>query len=58
MSLVSEVDRIVVLMEEIQIAKSKLEAHDTGYIYTAISYLEERVNQIKIKLEQKEAGME
>lgn len=58
MSLVSEVDRIVVLMEEIQIAKSKLEAHDTGYIYTAIGYLEERVNQIKIKLEQKEAGME
>ena len=42
-----DVDRIVVLMEEIAIAQSKLQPHDTGHIHTAISYLHSRVDEIK-----------
>ena len=45
--LVKEVDRLVFLMEEIAILKTKIEPHDTGYIYTTISTLESRVEEVK-----------
>ena len=45
--LVKEVDRLVFLMEEIAILKTKIEPHDTGHIYTTISTLESRVEEVK-----------
>ena len=43
-----DVDRIVVLMEEIAIAQSKLQPQDTGHIHTAISYLHSRVDKYRL----------
>jgi hypothetical protein len=46
----SEVDRLVILMEEIAFAKSQLQPQDTGHIHTAIGWMERRVEEIKEKL--------
>mgnify|MGYP001171838966 CR=1 FL=1 len=48
--LVKEVDRLVMLMEEIAILKSRLQPEDTGYIHTTISTLESRVEEIRNSL--------
>jgi hypothetical protein len=48
--LVSELDRMVILMEEIAILKSRIQPEDTGHLYTTISTLESRVLEIKEKL--------
>ena len=50
--LVKEVDRLVFLMEEIAILKTKIEPHDTGHIYTTISTLESRVEEVKKTIEE------
>lgn len=52
MSLVSESDRLVVLLEEIAHAESQLQPHDTGHIHTAISWMKERVSIIKEKMDE------
>ena len=36
-----------VLEEEIEYAKSQIQEHDTGHIYTAISWMESRLDQLK-----------
>ncbi len=43
--------RLVLLMDEIAIAKSKLQPHDTGHIHTSISYLESRVEEVQQDIE-------
>ena len=48
--LVKEIDRLVMLMEEIAIVKSRLQPHDTGHIHTTISTLESRVEEIRNNL--------
>jgi len=48
--LVSELDRMVILMEEIAILKSRIQPEDTGHLHTTISTLENRVLEIKEKL--------
>ena len=48
--LIKEVDRLVMLMEEIAILKSRLQPHDTGHIHTTISTLESRVEEIRNNL--------
>ena len=35
------------LEQEIKYAKSQLQEHDTGHIYTAISWMESRLNHLK-----------
>ena len=50
MTLVKEIDRLVILMEEIAILKSRLQPHDTGHIHTTINTLESRVEQIRNNL--------
>ena len=50
MALIKEIDRLVMLMEEIAILKSRLQPHDTGHIHTTISTLESRVEEIRNKL--------
>ena len=49
--LVSELDRMVILMEEISIIKSRIQPEDTGYLHTTISTLESRVLEIKENLQ-------
>jgi uncharacterized protein YhjY with autotransporter beta-barrel domain len=36
-----------VLEEEIKYAKSQIQDHDTGHIYTAINWMESRLNQLR-----------
>tara|TARA_B100000886_G_C20032690_1_gene330536 strand:+ start:331 stop:504 length:174 start_codon:yes stop_codon:yes gene_type:complete len=48
--LIKEVDRLVMLMEEIAILKSRLQPEDTGHIHTTISTLESRVEEIRNNL--------
>tara|TARA_B100001287_G_scaffold268188_1_gene264179 strand:- start:448 stop:630 length:183 start_codon:yes stop_codon:yes gene_type:complete len=43
--------RLVLLMDEISIAKSKLEPQDTGHIHTSISYLESRVEEVQAEID-------
>ena len=50
MTLVKEIDRLVMLMEEIAILKSRLQPHDTGHIHTTINTLESRVEEIRNNL--------
>ena len=40
---------IRILKEEIEYAKSCLQPHDTGHIHTAISWMKERVSELKKK---------
>ena len=48
--LIKEVDRLVMLMEEIAILKSRLQPQDTGHIHTTINTLESRVEEISNSL--------
>ena len=48
--LIKEVDRLVMLIEEIAILKSRLQPQDTGHIHTTISTLESRVEEIRNNL--------
>ena len=41
--------RIAVLMDEIEVLKSRIEPHDTGHLYTTISTLEHRVSELESK---------
>jgi hypothetical protein len=51
MEKVNKTDRLVMLMDEIAIAKSKLQPEDTGHIHTSISYLESRVGELKNEID-------
>jgi|TARA_R110001592_G_scaffold335562_1_gene620413 hypothetical protein len=46
----SEADRLIFLMEEISILKTKIRPEDTGHIYTTISTLESRVEEVRGEL--------
>ena len=48
---VTKTERLVLLMDEISIAKSKLMPEDTGHIHTSISYLESRVEEVKKEID-------
>jgi len=39
--------RIAVLMDEIEVLKSRIEPHDTGHLYTTISTLEHRIKELE-----------
>ena len=44
------VDKIMVLMEEIAVLKSRFEDHDTGHLRTAVSVLENRVRELRDRI--------
>ena len=44
--LVSETDRLIILMEEIAYAESQLQPEDTGHIHTSIAWMKSRVDTI------------
>jgi hypothetical protein len=41
------VDKIIVLVEEISLLKSRYTDHDTGHLRTAVSVLENRVQELR-----------
>ena len=41
------VDKIIVLVEEIAVLKSRYTEHDTGNLRTAVSVLENRVQELR-----------
>ena len=50
MSRSKELNHLVHLKDEINYLKSLLKPHDTGHIHTTIGVLEERVEEITVKL--------
>ena len=50
-ALVNDVDRLVILLEEIAYAESQLQPHAPGHIPTAISWMQKRVISIKERLD-------
>ena len=42
---INQTERLVLLMDEIAIAKGRLQPEDTGHIHTSINYLESRVEE-------------
>ena len=50
---ISLTERMKLLMDEIAIAKSKLQPHDAGHIHTSISYLESRVEEVQKEIEER-----
>ena len=43
----SDVDRIIFLMEEIAIIESRFQPEDTGHLRTAVNVLKERVEELR-----------
>ena len=41
------VDKIIVLMDEIAVLRSRFKEHDTGNIRTAVSVLENRIQELR-----------
>ena len=46
----NDIERLVFLVEEVGILKTKIREYDTGHIHTAITVLEHRVKEVKEKL--------
>jgi len=44
---INQTERLVLLMDEIAIAKGRLQPEDTGHIHTSINYLESRVEEVR-----------
>ena len=44
------VDKIIMLMEEIAVFKSRFEEHDTGNLRTTVNVLENRVKELKDRI--------
>tara|TARA_B100002019_G_scaffold293429_1_gene320976 strand:+ start:15144 stop:15338 length:195 start_codon:yes stop_codon:yes gene_type:complete len=51
-SLINDLVRISVLEEEIEYYKTLLQPHDTGHIHTSISFLSQRLSNLKGELNQ------
>tara|TARA_Y100000389_G_C17262762_1_gene413854 strand:- start:274 stop:513 length:240 start_codon:yes stop_codon:yes gene_type:complete len=49
--MIKNTDKLIMLMDEIAVAKSRLQPHDTGHIHTSISWLQHRVEEVKKELE-------
>ena len=47
-----DTDRLIMLMEEISILEKQLQPEDTGHIHTAISWMNQRVRELKRELEE------
>ena len=43
----SDVDRIIFLMEEIAVLESRFQPEDTGHLRTAVNVLRERVEELR-----------
>ena len=51
--MISKLDRLMILQEEVLIAKKFVEEHgpeDMGYVNTAINYIEERILDLRTEI--------
>ena len=46
-----KVSHMLALKEEVKVLKTMIRPHDTGHIYTTISTLESRVEELKERME-------
>tara|TARA_B100000925_G_scaffold52411_1_gene34182 strand:- start:176 stop:346 length:171 start_codon:yes stop_codon:yes gene_type:complete len=54
--MVSKLDRLMMLQDEVHIAKKFVEEHgpeDMGYVNTAINYIEERILDLRLEIDKK-----
>ena len=49
---ISATQRLMLIMDDISIAKGKLQPTDTGHIHTSISYLESRAEEIQKEIDE------
>ena len=49
---ISATQRLMLILDEISIAKGKLQPTDTGHIHTSISYLESRAEEIQKEIDE------
>ena len=49
---ISATQRLMLIMDEIAIAKSRLQPEATGHIHTSISYLESRAEEIQKEIDE------
>jgi len=49
---INQTERLVLLMDEISIAKGRLQPEDTGHIHTSINYLESRVEEVQKEIDE------
>jgi len=49
--MIKNTDKLIMLMDEIAIAKSRLQPQATGHIHTSINWLQHRVEEVKKELE-------
>ena len=47
----ASVDKIIVLVEEIAVLKSRYRDHDTGNLRTAVNVLEDRVQELRERVD-------
>ena len=45
--LINAIVRLDVIKDEIAYAKTQIQDHDTGHIYTAISWMEHRIEELE-----------
>ena len=46
-------DKIRILKEEVEVFRSRIEEHDTGHLYTTISTLEHRIEELEKEYKEK-----
>ena len=46
-NLINDIVRISVLEEEVEYYRTLIQPHDTGHIHTAISFVEDRIRNLK-----------
>tara|TARA_B100000575_G_scaffold227391_1_gene188104 strand:+ start:575 stop:766 length:192 start_codon:yes stop_codon:yes gene_type:complete len=51
--MISCVDRLQILLEEVSILKSRFKPEDTGHLRTAVNVLNERIKEVKENIESK-----
>ena len=49
---INQTERLMLLMDEIAIARSRLQPEDTGHIHTSINYLESRVEEVQKEIDE------
>ena len=52
--MISEVDRLHILLDEVNIIKSRIQPEDCGHLHTAVGVLNERIEEVSDKLKKVE----
>tara|TARA_B100001250_G_scaffold414354_1_gene452169 strand:+ start:948 stop:1127 length:180 start_codon:yes stop_codon:yes gene_type:complete len=52
--MINDVDRLLVLLDEVSVIKSRIQPQATGHLHTAVNVLNERIEEITKKLKKNE----